>query len=192
MNLPNKLTVSRLLLTLVFVGIAAVPREVQGERPYVWMVGYVCCVIAGFTDFFDGYIARKYDLVTDFGKLMDPLSDKIYTMTCFVVLTWHDIVPGWITILILGREFAVTGLRTLAARHGEVIAAKDIGKLKTVLQMLALAFGGCFWTEWLVKEKNPIIYGWVWHGILIGIVLLTVYSGWEYFWKSRHLYMKDV
>ena len=197
MNLPNKITISRIVMTLVFVALASMPIDIheridvaKGFHLWFWRAGYIVAVIAGFTDFFDGYIARKYNQVTDFGKLMDPLGDKIHTMASFVVLTWYGIVPGWITILIVAREFGVTGLRTLAAKHGEVIAAKDIGKVKTMLQMLALAFGGCFWIDWLSKDGYTFTY--VWPAIQIGVVALTIYSGFDYFWKSRHLYLRDV
>ncbi len=204
MNLPNKLTVSRLFMTLIFVGFASVPEKfassIFGWQCSIdliwWKVGYVIAVIAGTTDFFDGYIARKYNLVTDVGKLMDPLSDKVHTISSFVVLTAYDIVPVWVTCIILTREFAVTGLRTMAAKEGIVIAAKNIGKIKTVLQMLILAFGGCFWVQWLELDNTlhgttPAMY-WVWKGLLWSIALLTVYSGIEYFWKGRSVYARDL
>ena len=188
MNLPNKITVSRLVMTMVFIGLAAIPRSVENYLLY-WRIGYVVAVIAGITDFLDGYLARKLDQVTDFGKLMDPLTDKIFTVGCFIVFTGYGLVPSWITVLILTREFTVTGLRSLAASKGEVIAAKDIGKVKTVLQMLVLAFGGCFWVDWISMEG--VTYIWVWPFILGSMTLLTVYSGWDYLWRSRHLYLKD-
>ena len=204
MNLANKLTVSRLFMTLVFVGFASVPLKHasclfgwQSEIELIWWkIGYVIAILAGVTDFFDGYLARKYDMVTDFGKLMDPLSDKIHTVSSFVVLTAYDIVPIWITCIILTREFAVTGLRTMAAKNGIVIAAKNIGKIKTVLQMLILAFGGCFWVKWLELDNSlhgstPVTY-WIWKGLLWGISIITVYSGIEYFWKGRDVYVNDL
>ncbi|MCJ8332252.1 MAG: CDP-diacylglycerol--glycerol-3-phosphate 3-phosphatidyltransferase [Lentisphaeria bacterium] len=188
MNLPNKITVSRLGFTFIFMGLAAVSDKNPDHLIY-WRVGYVLAIIAGMTDYIDGYLARKYDLVTDFGKLMDPLADKIFTVGCFVVLTSYDIVPAWVTILILAREFAVTGMRTLAAKSGEVIAAKDIGKYKTAFQMLVLALGGCFWVEWL--EKTNDLYRIGWPIALYGTVAITIYSGWDYLWGSRKLYMSD-
>ncbi len=188
MNLPNKLTGSRLIMTLIFVGFAAVP-VVHKEHLLYWRISYILAIIAGFTDFFDGYLARRLNQVTEFGKLMDPLADKIFTVSGFVILTAYRFVPFWITVLILAREFAVSGLRTLAANKGQVIAARDIGKLKTGLQMLALAFGGCFWVEWL--DRDELIFRCIWPVILCSIVMVTVYSGLEYFWKSRQLYMKE-
>lgn len=199
MNLPNKLTVSRFFMTLVFVAMAAVPEKFADLGTFHlawWKIGYVVAVIAGTTDFLDGYIARKYNLVTDFGKLMDPLSDKVHTISSFVVLSSYDLVPIWVTCVILTREFAVNGLRTMAAKEGQVIAAKNIGKIKTVMQMLILALGGCFWVQWIPLDNSlhgstPAMY-WVWKVLLWGIAALTVYSGIEYYWKGRNLYMKDV
>lgn len=196
MNLPNKLTVSRLAMTMIFVGFACVPAT----NPYhlaCWRTAYVLAVIAGLTDFFDGYLARRLNLITDFGKLMDPLSDKIFTVSCFVILTAHELVPAWVTVLILAREFAVTGLRAVAAKSGEVVAARELGKLKTVLQMLILAVGGWFWARWGwvyldVKTEAPTLLYWTWQALLWAITGITVYSGFDYFWKSRHLYLKDM
>ena len=198
MNLPNQLTISRLVMTMIFVGFAAVPvgwRYPLNFWPYeldhllCWRFAYVLAVLAAITDFLDGYLARKLNLVTDFGKLMDPLSDKIFTVSSFVVLTAHAIVPAWVTVLILAREFSVTGLRTMAAKSGEIIAAKDTGKVKTVLQMLVLAFGGCYWVDWV--EKDELGFRYLWPVILWGVVLVTIYSGVVYFWNCRRLYMKD-
>jgi CDP-diacylglycerol--glycerol-3-phosphate 3-phosphatidyltransferase len=205
---------SRLVMTLVFVCFASIPekyasyafglddsfKHVEWLGGFLnliwWKVGYVIGFLAGVTDFFDGYIARKYNLITDFGKLMDPLSDKVHTISSFVVLTANDIVPIWVTCIILTREFAVTGLRTMAAKDGVVIAAKNIGKVKTVIQMLILAFGGCFWVKWLELDNTiggttPAMY-WIWKGLLWSIALLTVYSGAEYFWKGRSVYAKEL
>ena len=201
MNLPNKITLSRLLLTPIFVALAAVSTSDTPPALWTapeetallcWRIAYFIAIVAGATDFLDGYLARKFGLVTEFGKLMDPLSDKIYTMSCFLILTWHEHMPGWITVLILAREFAVTGLRTLAANRGEVIAARDIGKLKTVLQMFALAFGGLFWCQWLDTGGDAQLYNVVWPVTYYAIAALTAYSGFDYFARSRHLYMKDV
>lgn len=201
MNLPNKLTVSRFVLTLMFVAMASIPEVYSNIGSWSlgwWKVGYFIAIIAGVTDFFDGYLARKYNLITDFGKLMDPLSDKVHTISSFVILTAHDVVPMWITCVILTREFAVNGLRTMAAKEGQVIAAKNIGKVKTVLQMLILALGGCFWVEYIDIDlenswnSSTPLWFWTWKGLLWGIAALTVYSGIEYYWKGRKIYLNDM
>ncbi len=194
MNLPNKITVLRLVMTVIFVALGAVPKtaEIQGPNIVFWKVCYVLAVFAGITDFLDGYLARKYNLITDFGKLMDPLADKVHTLCSFVLLSAYGFVPFWVTCILLTREFAVNGLRTLAAKQGQVIAARNIGKLKTVLQMFILAFVGYFWA-WDINVKEgaqPAMY-WTIQGLLWAISLLTVYSGIEYYWKGRHLYMHD-
>ena len=187
MNIPNQLTVARLVLTMVFVVMAAIPSHVPNSFLY-WKIGYVISVIAGFTDFFDGYLARKFQLITTFGKLMDPLADKIFTVSCFVVRVEHGVVPAWISILILTREFSVTGLRTLAANQGVVMAASMIGKFKTVAQMLTLLVGGAIWIKWI--PNTPAILC-VWNGLLLALALFTLYTGFEYFIKNRSLYLDN-
>ncbi|MCH2176303.1 MAG: CDP-diacylglycerol--glycerol-3-phosphate 3-phosphatidyltransferase [Lentisphaeria bacterium] len=188
MNLPNKITVSRIFGTLLFVILASYP-ETWSNHLLVWRIGYVVGFLSAVSDWFDGYYARKLNMVTDFGKLMDPLADKVFTIACFVIFSAKGYIPAWITVAIAAREFTVTGLRTLAASKGEVIEAKNIGKVKTTLQMLVLALGGCFWVEWLPTE-GPI-YQYIWPGVLYSIAALTIYSGWEYMWNGRQLYMQD-
>ncbi len=188
MNIPNQLTIGRLVLTAVWVALAAIPEEYPNSMLY-WKIGYIIAVIAGFTDFFDGYIARKFELITTFGKLMDPLADKIFTVSCFVVLTEHAVVPAWITILILTREFAVNGLRSLAANKGKVMTASWIGKCKTVSQMLVLLVGGSIWVQWI--PNIPIVLL-IWKILLLWLAIFTLYTGIEYFIKNRNLYMNSL
>ena len=189
MNLPNKLTVARFGLTLVFVGLASVPESHPHHLQW-WRLGYILGTIAGVTDFFDGYLARKYNLITKFGQLMDPLVDKIFTISAFIVFTERDIVPGWVTILILAREFAVTGLRVMAGEQGFIIPAAPIGKYKTALQMICLLLGGCFWVQWLPYVHGGALF-WIWQGIIYAIALFTVYTGIDYFYQGRKLYLNE-
>ncbi len=192
MNLPNKLTIGRFVLTMIFLALASVGHVENGVYPMHWKIAFALAIIAGFTDYLDGYLARRFDLVTDFGKLMDPLTDKIFTVSCFVVLTEYRIVPGWITVLILTREFAVTGLRTIAANRGQVMSASSTGKLKTGLQMAVLALGGCIWVGWFAEWQQLLWFRATWLTILTLIVLVTIYSGFEYYIKGRDLYIKDM
>ena len=188
MNLPNKLTVGRLALTMIFLALATITKDCENFLFYR-KIGYLICIIAGFTDVLDGYLARKYDLVTTFGKLVDPLTDKIFTVSCFIVLVESLIVPAWITILILTREFAVTGLRSLAANKGVILTAAKLGKYKTLSQMLVLLIGGAIWVNWVQ------LAGWihvVWSFLLYLLAAFTVYTGIEYFSKNRSLFMDDV
>ena len=120
---------------------------------------------------------------------MDPLTDKIFTVTAFVVMTENEVVPGWITVLILTREFAVTGLRTMAANKGVVLAASQLGKIKTVVQMVSLILGGAIWVKWTPGLKETPWLANTWYVILGGIVIVTFWSGIEYFVKGRSLYL---
>mmetsp|Transcript_5032 Transcript_5032/g.15077 ORF Transcript_5032/g.15077 Transcript_5032/m.15077 type:complete len:191 (+) Transcript_5032:82-654(+) len=190
MNLPNILTLSRIAMCIVFVALLSVPYGYTKYQRQMWEAGYVLAVLAGFTDFLDGYYARKLNLVTDFGKFMDPLSDKIFAVAGFVVLTEKLIIPGWITILILSREFAVQGLRQMASQKGKTIAVSYLGKVKTTVQMLALALGGAMMVDWIPED----LYGarWLWDAYLYCTVAITGYTAWEYFNAASDLITKDM
>ena len=137
MNLPNQLTVGRIVLVFVALVIATIEYKFDPAVGYVMRVtACVIALVAGLTDLLDGYIARKYNLVSNFGRLMDPLADKIFVTTCLITfvdakIPGHiypgamSILPGWVVVVILAREFLVTGLRTLAASKGEVISADN-------------------------------------------------------------------
>ena len=123
MNLPNKLTVGRLILTAIFVAVVSIQ-----DLPHRYTIGVVLFVVAAFTDFLDGYLARKHGLITNFGKLMDPLADKVLMCSAFVILTRHGQLAAWVVIAIIAREFLVTGLRLVASSQGSVLAADSMGK----------------------------------------------------------------
>ena len=175
MNLPNMLTLLR---------VAMVPFFVLSFLGGNYMVAFVIFVAAAITDALDGFIARKKNIVTDFGKLMDPLADKILTISALVCLmdVGADFVNSWVVMIILARELIVTGIRQLAMGENTVIAASWWGKAKTVSQMVAiigvmvdkivpLRWGGFCLTFWLVSVA----------------VFLTLYSGVDYVVKNRHL-----
>ncbi len=200
MNLPNKITVWRMFGTFVFIILATIAdQEVLlsmgvGENSVEMVflilrrIGYVIMAFCGFSDLLDGYIARKYNLITIFGKLMDPLSDKFYVMVGFIVISYDGFMHPVIVLIILAREFAVTGLRGLAANRGEVIAASNVGKLKTIFQMSIIGYGGLFWIRIIPNEG---IWNILWNIQLAFIVIFTLYTGIDYFWKARHLYMEE-
>ena len=172
MNLPNKLTLLRIILVPVFIVVLMTGH---------YYISAVIFVVASLTDMLDGKIARKYDLVTDFGKLMDPLADKLLVMSALICLVQLGDIPGWMAIVILGREFAITGLRTVAASSGVVIAAGWTGKIKTVLQMIAVV---------LILLKNwPFVYLGIPMDqiVLWAAVVMTIVSGAEYIIKNRHV-----
>ena len=146
-------------------------------------------LIASITDFLDGYIARKLKLVTDFGKLMDPLVDKILTSAVFIILSKEDMIPAWITITIISREFLVTGLRLLASNQGKVLSADSLGKWKTTSQIIVASY---FLT--ILGSNEPILkylkfinqprFGDL---LIIICTTITVISGWSYLSKNREL-----
>ncbi len=189
MNLPNQLTMARLVLTGIFVAVMSV------EFSHAKSIALSLFVIASITDFLDGYIARKHDLVTNFGKLMDPLADKVLMCAALVLLSSLGRIPAWIVVVILTREFLVTGLRLLASAEGHVLAAEKLGKHKTTWQIITVVY-----FLLLLASSDPA-FGWIgplfeWTPtgpefagrILIWITLiLTVVSGLGYLWKNRTL-----
>lgn len=137
MNLPNRLTIARFVLAVPFVFLLQEStHETMGTT--FRLISLVIFVIASLTDFFDGYIARKYNLITDFGKIMDPLADKILVISALVVFVQLNYMPAWMSIIVLAREFLISGIRILAAAKGEVIAAGNLGKYKTTSQMIVV------------------------------------------------------
>ena len=192
MNIANKITISRILVTAVFVVLATINTEAC--RWAAW----ACGLFAAVSDVVDGYLARKYELVTDFGKLMDPLADKIFMAAALIVLAENNIVPGWVVIIILSREFAVTGLRLIAAQKGTVIDAAIGGKVKTFIQFIYIAIAGVIWimygSEGLespeVLENALLLNGMV--ILMIATAVITVYTGYEYFVKNKHLYLENI
>jgi CDP-diacylglycerol--glycerol-3-phosphate 3-phosphatidyltransferase len=190
MNLPNRLTVGRLFLTMFFV-IALGMRF-----PFHYTTALILFVVAGITDFVDGEIARRYGLVTDFGKLMDPLIDKVMTAAAFVSLVPLGAIPAWVAIAVISREFLITGLRLLALSKNRVLAADPIGKHKTGWQFATVIF---FLVLLAMNEFGGRLQGplastqwhelWVYGGLGISgvAVILTVYSGVDYFWRHRAL-----
>lgn len=137
MNLPNKLTMLRIALVPVFVLCMAIPIE-SSILKYVALAIYI---LASVTDFLDGHIARSRGLITKFGKIADPLADKLLVSSGFVMLTYLGVIPGWITCIILFRDFTVSSLRMFAVNKGSDVAAVWSGKIKTTFQLVGIIFG---------------------------------------------------
>ena len=135
MNLPNKLTMLRVIMVPFFVAFLLMTPEYKMFK----FVAFGLFVIASLTDLLDGYIARKYHLVTNFGKFMDPLADKLLVGAALICLTALGFIPAWMTIVIISREFIISGFRLIAAERGIVIAAGWLGKWKTAVTMVMLA-----------------------------------------------------
>ena len=195
--LPNILTMSRIILIFVFVVLANIRSDMPGffipqvaETPATicHIVAYIVAILAALTDFFDGFLARKYHLESDFGRMMDPLADKIFVVGTFVTMAEYMLMPGWIIIVVLTREFMVTGLRMLASRKGVVISADKWGKLKTCLQMGLLAIAGFSWAFGGIAGFDLKNYWTVWYLLLLLMTFVTLASGVGYFVKNQNLF----
>ena len=192
MNLPNQLTMGRLFLTALFVAVMSIPDQLLKSihlLDYRITIAILFFLIASLTDFLDGYIARKLKLVTDFGKLMDPLVDKILTSAVFIILTKENMIPAWITITIISREFLVTGLRLLAPNQGKVLSADSLGKWKTTSQIIVASFflivlGS---NEPVLKCLEFIDQPMIGNLLIIICTTITIVSGWSYLSKNRQL-----
>ncbi len=195
MNVPNKLTISRFVLTLAFLAV------VFARPPFFETAALALFSIAGLTDYYDGKIARRDHLVTNFGILMDPLADKIMVCSAFIAFVGLGWMPAWMVVIVVARELAITGLRLLAASKNLVLAAERFGKHKTISQIVAIIsllvlhsysqWGApgklfaldVFWGPW-VSWFAPLSV-WV-------AVILTFTSGTIYLWRNRPLYLVDL
>ena len=172
MTLASKITLIRVAFIPVFMTL----MYLSGGAPGMWMwISLAVFVIASLTDYVDGHIARKYNQISDFGKFLDPLADKLLVIAAVAMFTEWGKMPAWALMIVLTREFAVTGLRLVAVGKGKVIAAGWSGKVKTASTRIGL----CVWMGF------PTI-GWLGWLVTVVIVVTTVYSGIEYFiqnWK---------
>jgi CDP-diacylglycerol--glycerol-3-phosphate 3-phosphatidyltransferase len=192
LNLPNKITVSRILLIPLFMLFMLVDfnfgtvnllnTDIQTSH----LIGGLIFIIASITDWLDGYIARKYELITNMGKFLDPLADKLLVSAAFIILVELGSAPSWIIIVIISREFAVTGLRLILAGGGEVVAANQLGKIKTVTQIIAiisLLFNNIYF------ESIGVPFGTI---MLYIALFFTVWSGVDYFYKNRRVLLESM
>ena len=176
MNLPNKLTMARIIAVPIFVIL---------YMKQLYLAAFIVFILASFTDMLDGKIARKYNLITNFGKIMDPLADKILVYSAFCLMIGDGTVPAWMLIIILLREFAVSGMRTVAAANGIVIAAGMSGKIKTVLQMILAAWAFLSLFLPLPAFILPIL--------IAAAAVMTAWSGILYFIRLKDsLFDKDL
>ncbi|MDR7076253.1 CDP-diacylglycerol--glycerol-3-phosphate 3-phosphatidyltransferase [Neobacillus niacini] len=188
MNVPNKITVSRILLIPLFLIIMLVPFDwgimhlLGADLPVTHFVGALIFIFAASTDWVDGYYARKYNLVTNMGKFLDPLADKLLVSAALVVLVELGFAASWIVIAIISREFAVTGLRLLLVEGGEVVAANMLGKIKTWAQIVAIS-------ALLLHNIIFEMIGFPFADIALWVALIfTIWSGWDYFAKNMHVF----
>lgn len=187
MNLPNKLTMLRILMIPFYTFLLCLNSSskimiIGTEVSLTYLIATIIFVVASITDFLDGQIARKNNLVTNFGKFADPMADKLLVITAFIFLAVDHVIPAWAVSIIVWRELAVTGLRLLLADHGEVVAAALPGKIKTFSQMIAIIFLNLN-NVGFSSLKFPFAQ------IMFYIaVLFTVYSGFDYFYKNRSVF----
>lgn len=188
MNLANKLTLFRVILVPVFIFFMSMTNISHWA-----LISLLIFAVASFTDHLDGAYARKHNLITNFGIFMDPFADKLLVTSAMIMLVAQEMIPAWIAIAIVAREFGVSGLRTLAAKDGLVIAASNLGKIKTTLQMSAIilmliklvlltddVFAGI--RAWITANASflsslPDI-------LMILAAVMTLYSGFDYFRKG--------
>lgn len=187
MNLPNQLTLLRIFLSFVMIFFLLLPGLLaKGAALAVF-------VLASLTDWWDGRLARRRGLISDFGVLMDPIADKVLVLSAFVAFVQLQVVPGWMVVLIAMREFLITGLRLFALGKGHVLPAEAAGKHKTVSQMVAISFTLLYLVarEWAQRQGSTP--GWLAQGpafveLFIGItVVLTLTSGISFLWHNRRL-----
>lgn len=185
-NVPNVLTVFRLVLVPVFIWLMFL--EASGARWWAVLV----FMVAAATDQLDGHIARAQNLITDFGRLMDPIADKALTLGAFIMLSIAELLPWWVTILIAIRELGITALRAVLLRRDIVVSANKGGKLKTVLQIFAIWLLlipwqslSASWPAYASLAHGMLIFGWVVAGLAL---LMTVWSGLVYVVEGAKLW----
>lgn len=198
MNLPNKITIARIILVPVMMIIPFLGIKGEAFLGITWasLITLIIFLIASLTDYLDGHIARKRNIVTNFGKFLDPIADKLLVLAALVMLVESDMLPAWIPIVIAAREFMVSAIRMLAATSGKVIAASMLGKIKTVSQMIAISLA--------FLDTNPFMS--FIHGGLSGFALVlnilmsvgmivcviaTIWSGTDYFMKSKDIVLQS-
>ena len=192
MNLPNKLTLTRIILVpvfMIFVSLTGLDGIVDGTfNATFYLLAGIVFAAASFTDFLDGHLARKWHMVTDFGKFADPLADKLLTTVAFIYMLRDGVCSPVVLCIILAREFAVSGLRMVAAgaKDGKVIAANMWGKVKTVLQMLTIIFyyfgTALTWGNFIMIGADCVFLSY-WLCWLVAIA--TAISGIKYLWDNR-------
>jgi CDP-diacylglycerol---glycerol-3-phosphate 3-phosphatidyltransferase len=196
MNVPNRLTISRFLLTVAFL------VAVFSKCWYHETIALVLFGIAGLTDYFDGKIARRDNLITNFGILMDPLADKILVCSAFIAFVERDWIAAWMVVIVVARELTITGLRLLAASKNVVLGAEGYGKHKTISQIVAIlsvlvlnsyqqwgSFGEVVFGFHVFGK--PWVAGFTELSIWVAIIL-TFTSGTIYLWRNRRLYLDDM
>ena len=189
MNLPNKLTLARIVLVPVFMAFAALGGYgTPSHNSPMYLLAGIVFAVASFTDYLDGHLARKHHLVTDFGKFADPLADKLLTTAAFLYMMMDGVCHSVVLAVVLFREFAVAGVRMVAAASGKVIAANMWGKVKTVLQMLTIILY-YFAAAMAPADAIGLVQG-VTQVLCWAVAAATLLSGCIYLWQNRSCFMQ--
>ncbi len=198
MNLPNKITIIRIFLVpiMLLVPLLGITGETFWGASLENITFLIIFLIASITDFLDGYLARKNNMVTNFGKFLDPIADKLLVITALIMLVEQGIIPSWIPIIIVAREFMVSGIRMLAAGKGNVIAASMLGKIKTVSQIIAISLAFLDTNPFMSfidtkLDGMPLVLNILMSLGMIVSVIATIWSGIDYFVKSKDIVLKE-
>ena len=175
MNLPNKLSILRVLCIPVIVVLLYM------QTNECRIAAGIVFILASFTDFLDGFIARKYKLVTDFGKFIDPVADKLLVLVTLIMMLHCKLMEAWIIVVVLARELAVDGLRMVAVNQGKVIAASKLGKIKTTCQMILIIVSILF--------NIPVLSTWYMIAMSAIVVAITLLSAVDYFVRNRKVFV---
>ena len=196
MNLPNKITLCRIILIpfMMIVPLFGIKSTLFGINVGN-LISLAIFLIASFTDYLDGHIARKNNLVTNFGKFLDPIADKLLVLTALIMFVEAGKLPAWIPVVIAAREFMVSGIRMLAAGEGNVIAASMLGKIKTVSQMIAISLAFVDNNPFMAFTSKCLCIPELVLNILMSVTMLvsviaTIWSGIDYFEKSKDIVLK--
>ena len=203
MNLATKLTLARVVAIPLFM-LAFLWKAPNVALASDWgkIVATIIFIIAAITDYYDGYLARRYNMVTTFGKFIDPIADKLLVSAALIVMVAYREITytsAWVAVIIIAREFAVTGLRLICAEKGLVIAASQAGKIKTVTQLTAIITALCLISIRIVLETQNLTeylnsfnqyYGYVIYVLMAVASIATIYSGYDYFRKNKQFLEK--
>lgn len=198
MTLPNKLTMLRIIFIPVMIILFYIPWLKNNTIPYLgmswlYLLEFIIFAVASITDFLDGYLARSRNLITTFGKFADPLADKMLVFSAMAILMLdgrgklpegQGLIPMWVFVVMIIREFMVSGIRMLVAEKGEVIAAAKLGKWKTFITMIAICV--------LFFSETHVAVLYIGQVLIYVACLLTILSGIEYFWKSRKVILESI
>ncbi len=204
LNVANKISVFRILIIPVFMVLFIIKSEADSVN-YYRIAAWLAFIIAAISDLVDGYYARNYEKVTKFGKLIDPIADKMLVTAALLCLVESGSVSSWVAFLIIGRDIAISGLRIIAAAHGSIIAASSLGKWKTALQLTAIITALTFYSfDELLKLKSAaqyfndnaaVFYYRLYENTIIDALMymsafISLVSGYDYFKKNKHV-IKD-